>query len=179
MKGLIFTEFIEMVENQMGFEMANSIIEDAQLKSQGIYTSVGTYHEEEMISLLIQLSKRSGLSIPELLESYGQYLFGRFAILYTHFFTNKNSSFEFLEKIEDYIHVEVLKLYPDALLPVIEIRDQTNDCMTMIYKSPRRLVHLAIGLIKGCSDHFKENLEISIKKELNEGTEVWIEIKKI
>ncbi len=172
MKGLVFTEFIEMVESQMGFETVHEIIENANLPSQGIYTAVGTYPEEEMVSLLVELNRKTNIPIPDLLESFGQYLFERFTKLYSHFLEGKNSTFEFLEKLEDYIHVEVLKLYPDALLPTIDTRSEGTNQMTLSYKSPRKLSALALGLIKGCAKHFGEELsiqQITVKKD---GTEV-------
>ena len=178
MKGLIFTEFIEMVEDRMGFELANSIIEDAKLPSEGIYTAVGTYPESEMIALLIQLSQKTNTSIPDLLEVFGEHLFSRFAKIYPYMFEGKNSTFEFLQPIEPYIPVEVLQLYPDALLPTLEIIPVSDNQMTMIYRSPRKLSNLAIGLMRGCSKHFNEALEISISKMEDEGAKVWFEIRK-
>ena len=43
MKGIVFTEFLEMVEEKYGLEMVDDIIENANLQSHGAYTSVGTY----------------------------------------------------------------------------------------------------------------------------------------
>lgn len=43
MKGVVFTEFIEMVEGRFGLAMVDRIIEAAQLPSSGVYTAVGTY----------------------------------------------------------------------------------------------------------------------------------------
>jgi len=57
MKGMVFTEFLEMVEDQFGFTMADKIISEAELASGGVYTSVGTYHHQEMVALVVNLSK--------------------------------------------------------------------------------------------------------------------------
>ena len=43
MKGVIFTEFLEMVESHFSPEMADRIITAARLPSGGAYTAVGTY----------------------------------------------------------------------------------------------------------------------------------------
>ncbi len=43
MKGVVFTEFIEMVEDQFSADMVDDIIDDAQPPSGGAYTAVGTY----------------------------------------------------------------------------------------------------------------------------------------
>lgn len=178
MKGVIFTEFIEMVEAQMGFEMANTIIENSNLASGGAYTSVGTYPFEEMTALLTELSKNTNTPIPDLLEHFGEHLFGRFARLYPQLFKEKFSTLDFLEEIENYIHAEVLKLYPDALLPTIQITSKSATELVMTYQSPRKLMNLALGLIRGCASHFGENVEISHMDLNGEGSQVQIRVNK-
>ena len=58
MKGIIFTEFLDMVEAQFGLAVVDEIITNSKTLHQGIYTSVGTYDFNEMISLLVALSFR-------------------------------------------------------------------------------------------------------------------------
>ena len=57
MKGMIFTEFLEMVESKFGLETVDTTIENSDLPSEGIYTSVGTYDFNEMVSLIAGLSE--------------------------------------------------------------------------------------------------------------------------
>ena len=86
MKGIVFTEFLEMVEAKYSAGVVDQILEDSELPSGGIYTSVGTYEHAEMISLLSELSKHSGLGTQVLLCVFSEYLFARFAALYPEFF---------------------------------------------------------------------------------------------
>ncbi|MBT8311465.1 MAG: hypothetical protein HKP23_01335, partial [Flavobacteriaceae bacterium] len=39
MKGIVFTEFLEMVEDKFGLEVVDTIIEKAELPSEGVYTA--------------------------------------------------------------------------------------------------------------------------------------------
>ena len=57
MKGMIFTEFLEMVENAYGWEVQENIIDAAALPNDGAYTAVGTYDHQELVSLVVALSK--------------------------------------------------------------------------------------------------------------------------
>jgi hypothetical protein len=50
-KGIVFVEFIEMVDNQFSLEMSERLIEMTDLPSKGVYTSVGTYDFNEMLTL--------------------------------------------------------------------------------------------------------------------------------
>ena len=49
MKGMIFTEFFELVDDRFSFETSERLIEMSHLPSEGIYTSVGTYDHQEMV----------------------------------------------------------------------------------------------------------------------------------
>lgn len=60
MKGIVFTEFLELVEDKFGLEMVDKIISSSELESGGIYTSVGTYSFSEMLQLLQHLSDNTG-----------------------------------------------------------------------------------------------------------------------
>lgn len=164
MKGVVFTEFLEMVEDRFGFDVADTIINDSDLASGGVYTAVGTYEHSEMVQLVTHLSKHAGLSVPQLLKVYGNHLFTRFAAGYGQFFEKVDNGFDFLEQIEGYIHVEVRKLYPDAELPSFDTKRLSDNEMEMIYTSERRMSDFAEGLIEGCATHFNEAYEITSEK---------------
>ena len=89
MKGVVFTEFLDMVESLFSADMIDDIIEDCTLKSSGTYTSVGTYDYEELLLLVTALSKRSDLAVKELVQKYGHHLFFRFHDMFPVFLKNK------------------------------------------------------------------------------------------
>jgi len=173
MKGIIFTEFIEMVEDKFGFEVADKIITSSNLPSGGAYTAVGTYDFDEMVQLVTNLSTKTGIGLSDLLFTFGDHLFGRFFSVYPHFFEGKKNTFDFLSELEDFIHVEVLKLYPDAQLPTIatEVKPDGSS-MKMVYKSSRKMGDLALGLMTGCARHFKEDITVEKISEAEEGSVV-------
>jgi hypothetical protein len=159
LKGIVFTEFLEMVEARFSADMVDDIIDDAH-SATGVYTAVGSYPHSEMVALVSALSRRSRLSVPELLRAYGEYLFGRFAVLYPHFFEGVPDSLTFLAGIEDIIHAEVRKLYPDAELPRFVVEARGENHVVLRYASGRHLEDLAEGLIRGCAMHFGEAIAI-------------------
>lgn len=163
MKGLVFREFLGMVEKEFGYEIVDTIIEKSNLPSKGIYTNVGTYPHEEMFALVGELSKNLKIPADKLLFVFGKYIFTVFAKNYPNFFAEKTNSFELLADVEGTIHVEVLKLYPEAELPSFETQMVSEKEMTMKYQSRRKLSDLAEGLISGCLEHFNE--DATIKKE--------------
>jgi hypothetical protein len=161
MKGMIFTEFLDMVSEEMGLEMTDRIIADAGLPNAGAYTSVGTYDHLEMGRLLGALSAATGKPVSDLLKAFGEYLFRRFSVGYQAFFRDCRGAFEFLQNVDDYIHVEVRKLYPDAQLPKFTVEHRSASELALLYASPRCLGDLAEGLIRGCIAHFSVPMQLT------------------
>lgn len=161
MKGIVFTEFIEHVESSFGLELADKLLEETPLESQGVYTSVGIYNYKELITLVTALSKHVNMEANTLVHSFGHYLFGRFFTLYPRMFDGIDNAFDFLAQVEDYIHVEVKKLYSNPELPTFEYEHPSKNKMVMIYKSKRPFADLAEGLITACIEHFQENISLA------------------
>jgi hypothetical protein len=177
MKGIVFTEFLEMVEDKFGYIMVDKIITDAQLPSNGSYTSVGTYPHQEMVDLVMQLHQNTQIDIDTLLKTFGAHLFDVFKKSYFVFFENHNTAFDFFESIENHIHIEVKKLYPDAELPRFETFRISEKIMRMTYHSDRKMASLAEGLIYSTLKHFNEDGTIETKKIDSEGKIVEFLIK--
>lgn len=160
MKGIVFSEFIEMVEQRFSPEVADRMIEAAQVPSGGAYTAVGTYSHEEMLALIAELARLTGWSVDELVQAYGRHLFTRFTQLYPGFFEGVTSAFDFLQRIEDHVHLEVRKLYPDAELPRFDTVQRDAHHLVMVYESRRPFAALAQGLIHGCLEHWGEAADV-------------------
>jgi hypothetical protein len=161
MKGVVFTEFLEMVEDRFSAEMVDDIIEGCNLASGGAYTAVGTYPHGEMVSMVVALSERSGLAVRDLLLAFGEHLFGCFAHGYPSFFAHQTNAFDFLAGIEQVIHAEVLKLYPDAQLPRFTVEEHTPQRLVLLYSSERHFEDLAEGLMRGCMAYFGEHADMA------------------
>lgn len=172
MKGIVFTEFLDMVEAKYGYEIVDQIITNSELMSNGIYTSIGTYHHGEMVQLLSNLSLKTNESPDFLLQEFGKYIFDTFFQSYPQFFEKAKNTFEFLSSIDNHIHVEVMKLYPDANLPRFESTVNDQGQMIMIYSSERKMSHLAMGLIEKTIVHYKEDLVVMKEDISKDGSKV-------
>jgi len=161
MKGMVFTEFMEMVEEVFSEEILETMIEQSQLPNAGAYTSVGTYDHQEIVRMTTNLSQQTSIPVAQLLETFGQHLFSRFVTVYPAFFEHTNHAFEFLKNIDAYIHVEVRKLYPEAELPRFYHNQPNDKTLVMYYLSSRHFEDLAIGLIKGCLIFFNTQAEVN------------------
>ncbi|MFK7692179.1 heme NO-binding domain-containing protein [Paenibacillus sp. HJGM_3] len=168
MKGMVFTTFLEMVEERFSLEMVDSMIEAANLPSGGAYTSLGTYSHEEFIQLVVQLSRETGMAVPDLVRSFGEYLFVRLAAGHPQMVDTRQSLFDFLHRVDSYIHVEVRKLYPDAELPAFTYASPSPSMLVMTYRSSRPFADLAEGLIAGAILHFGEPVRMEREDSTDE-----------
>lgn len=178
MKGIVFTELLNMVEQRFGYELVDSLLMTTDLPSGGNYTSVGTYPAQEMVSLVVKLSHQTDRPVPEVLRDFGRHLFQTFLRSYRHLIVAAPDAFTFLGSVHDYIHVEVKKLYPDAELPHFSVEQPNEKTMRMVYQSSRKMSDLAYGLIEGALEHYGEKATISQQALSDDGSTVLFVIVK-
>ncbi len=176
MKGIVFTEFFEMVEEAHGYETVDKLIASCNLSTDGIYTSVGTYPSSDMFELVQKLSDQSSTSIPDLLFAFGGHLFHTFTQKYQSFFQDHTHAFDFLVTLHDHIHVEVKKLYPDAELPSFAYQRTDNHSMEMTYSSERKMSDLAHGLLHHCLGYYDHRFSIEKENIVEDGSVVLFKI---
>lgn len=176
MKGMVFTELTEFVENEFGFDLADEMIDAAKNAGGGIYTATGNYPDSQILAMLTVLQEKSGLGLDKLLQVFGRYLFHRILTIYPQAKESNKNSIEFISNVEGFVHQEVKKLYPDAELPtfIIEHKDETS--LDMVYSSKKKLHDLAYGLMMGCADEYNEALEINYE-QINENNDVRFKVR--
>lgn len=179
MKGIIFTEFLDLVEEKFGLATVNEIIEQTKLSTNGSYTAVGTYPFSEMLALLKALSTKTSLSIDDLLYTYATHFFSVLVDSYPQLIESYQNPIEMLSSIENHIHIEVRKIYPDAELPSFETLEKTDQTLIMMYRSSRAMYSFGLGLMHQTFAHFNSKAEILIEKIKNDGTQVKFSITKI
>ncbi len=59
MKGIIFTEFMELVEEKFGLDVLDQVLDLSN--DEGVYTAVGSYDHKDLVKLIVNLSKVSGV----------------------------------------------------------------------------------------------------------------------
>jgi hypothetical protein len=161
MKGIVFVELLAMAEDMLGEDVVDAVIAAADLPSGGAYTSVGQYPCAELVSIVEGLSRVSDVPPEELQRLFGHWMMKSFATHYGPLFQHHAGALDMLESIEGEIHVEVLKLYPDAELPNFDTERSGPDALQMVYRSPRGLTHFCHGLIEGCLAHYDTEAEIA------------------
>lgn len=171
MQGSIYTSFSEMVIEQMGMTVWNELIEKVKPRSEGIYTNGMQYDDSEIMSFVSALSEITKVEAPTLVRTFGEYLFIH---LYNSSPTNLShidNLKDFLSSIDNVIHKEVKRVYPQAYLPTFEYSETPNGDLVMYYQSKRKLCHLSEGLITSAAKHFNQPIKIAHPVCMHDGAE--------
>ncbi|MGP6089549.1 heme NO-binding domain-containing protein [Antarctobacter jejuensis] len=164
MKGIVFTELLDMAEQAIGEEAVDDILDNLELTNGGAFTGVGNYPCADLIKIVQSVSDCTGIPGEDLQRKFGAWMHGRFVQTYPQFFADKRTVLDMLDAIETEVHVEVRKLYPDAELPVFGTKWMSQTHLRMTYRSQRPLVSFCHGLIEACVLHFGQPARVEIER---------------
>ena len=157
MKGLIFNIVQEVIEDEFGYEAWDEIVRRSG--TEGAYTSLGSYPDAELGSLVSAAAGVAGVTEPEALVLVGRKAFGPLSGRHSELIEGYATWMDVLSQLDGIIHPEVQKIYPDAEVP--SFRTVSGDrSMQLHYESSRNLCSLAEGLILGLGDHFGVGLAV-------------------
>jgi Haem-NO-binding len=154
MKGIIFNLLESVVINAYGEDTWDDLLAESEI--DGVYTSLGSYPDENLQTLVATAARRLGQTQFDVLRWFGQQAMPLLHARYPGFFDAQPSLRPFLLSVNTMIHPEVLKIYPNASVPVFDFRDDPDGGLLMGYRSPRRLCALLQGLVEGGGKHFGE-----------------------
>ena len=118
------------------------------------------YPDDELLAYVAAISRYTGAEAAAVVRLFGQIHARSFRAIHPEFFAG-HSIKSFLKSVDNVIHVEVRKLHPDVVLPEFTYDDPSDNELVMHYHSPRKLCHLAEGLIDGAAKHF----DVQVKRQ--------------
>ncbi len=161
MKGIFFTEFLEMVEREYGLILTEKIISDLGTGNNGVYEATTDYPYSQFVELCNLLGFEVKSSVSDVVKNFGEYLFSRLVILFRPSFAGNSSIFDFLDQIDEFIHNKIQERFTPVEIPrfrAVKINDST---FQMSYQTEKLLIDLAIGLFMGCQRFFNEELTLN------------------
>lgn len=163
MKGLIFTSFLSYIEEQFGLKFLDQMLDTVDVKSSGIYTTVGTYDHQELLKYIVHINSISKHEIPIMVEDFGYYLFTKLSNEYPKLIKQFDNSFDCIYHIDQTIHRNVRKIHLNAELPNMDAKfNDTKDQLILSYHSKRPFMYLAKGLIHGCIDYYNDDISVKM-----------------
>lgn len=158
MQGVVFNIIEDVVLTLYDEDTWDEIIDEAGV--DGVYSSTGSYDDADVLAIVAAASEHLDIPVPALLVVVGQHAFEGLTRRYPELVGSEDNTVDFLRRVEDFIHPEVKKLYPNAVLPKFAFEDLDDGRTRMIYTSARDLHQLAEGMIMGAADHFGEEITI-------------------
>ncbi|MBX2867597.1 MAG: heme NO-binding domain-containing protein [Acidiferrobacterales bacterium] len=164
MKGIIFSSFLDFVELQLGEDFLDEMIDASNLETNGAYTNVGTYPVEELVAMLQYILGKHDLDKNQLLKDFGGHTFSHLTKNYKHLVVDFVDAFDCIYNVDQTIHQNVLKLYPDAELPNMNATflDEGKK-LHLVYESSRPFMYVAYGLLDGCVKYYNDNVAIEMR----------------
>lgn len=160
MKGAIFCGYRDYVEQAHGIVTWLEIIDRSELAESSSFIATDLYDDKIFVELLTISADQLKVELSELLKSFGKFLFPTLAGAASHHMDACDNVFDFLDHVENVIHIEVKKSDPMAYTPSL-ILDKVDDQTLLIrYTSHRQVCFLAEGLIYGAANHFNEEVAV-------------------
>lgn len=168
MKGIIFNLFEDVVTESFGPAAWDGLL--CATGTEGVYASLGSYPDSELLALVDATAAITGRSRQEVLRGFGEAVFPLFIARYPNFMSGARDARTFLLSLNTTIHSEVRKLYSGAGCPHFRFAIAPNR-LRIGYGSPRRLCSLAEGMIQGVATHFGERIELSHPECMHKGAQ--------
>jgi Haem-NO-binding len=127
MKGIIFNLLEDVVISNHGADSWDQLLATAAL--DGVYTSLGSYPDEQIQDLVGAASRKFGLTPFEVLRWFGQQAIPLLFERYPAFFNAQSSTRPFVLSVNSIIHPEVRKIYPGADVPTFEFRHAPDSAL--------------------------------------------------
>ena len=169
MKGIIFNLAQEVITDSYGEDTWDDLLERAGL--EGSYTSLGNYPDGELMALVAAAASALGRPAEHVVRDLGVGAIPLLAARYPGFFDGHASTLPFVLTLNEIIHAEVRKLYPDADLPTFEFEDTEGEELVLIYRSKRQLCSLAEGFLIGAAAHYGERASIDQPECMHHGAD--------
>ena len=169
MKGVIFNLLEAIVDRDLGPETWEALLDDTGL--DGVYTSLGSYEDAELLALVGAASARLDKPPEEIVRWFGRNALPLLAERYPQLFEPYDEGRTFVLTLNEIIHPEVRKLYPGAITPEFDFDSSDPERLTMLYRSPRKLCALAEGLLEGTADFYDQSVVIEQPQCMNRGDE--------
>ena len=159
MKGIVFELLEEFVIDALDADAYERALERCELRTTEPFVGPGTYPDTDLVALASAAADELAMTLPELLRAFGEHAFLALAVRLAPLVDRSPDAKRFLQSVDRVVHVEVHKLYTDAVTPSIECTDRGPGRLDLRYTSPRALCSLVEGFLAGVGRHYATKIE--------------------
>ncbi len=169
MKGVVFNVFEEFISESWGEEAYEALLDACPLHSGGVFAGPSTYPDADLVALLTKACEKFDVPVDEALRAFGRFMFPQLAQKFPVFLENQANAKEFLKSVHDVIHVEVRKLFQDAVTPSFSYEDTESSGLLIKYSSARQLCFLMEGMLDAVGKHYETTIQHTQKSCMHSG----------
>ena len=171
MKGILFNVVQDVVTEALSADAWDDVLDAAGVP--GSYTSLGTYPDTDLAPIVQAIADLADLSFEETLRLAGVLGFKHLARRNPALIDGIGGWRKLISSLDDIIHPEVRKIYPDAEVPGFATVDD-GDALRVTYTSQRGLCALAHGLMEGAGAWFQGELRVEHTSCVHRGDDVCV-----
>ena len=149
----------EAIVAEHGDDTWDSLLDTSGL--DGAYTSLGNYPHDDLERLVASGAEVLAVQPRDLSLHLGHVAMQGLAERYPNYLSPHDATVDLLFTLDDVIHTEVRKLYPEATPPDFWFDAPIGNVLVVHYRSVRRLCALAEGMIVGAAAHYQEQVSIA------------------
>jgi hypothetical protein len=159
MHGILFKELQRYVSKKFGLVTWCELLKSSDLDKK-LYLPTQIYPDEEINALLSSVSVSCGRPLTAVLEDFGEFLLPNLLQVYGNMVQPHWRTLDLLERTENTVHRAVRYIDDRAAPPRLVCTRVSADQVVIDYSSRRNMSRLGVGIIRGISRHFEEDITI-------------------
>ena len=157
MKGVLFNVVEAVITELDGADAWDDVLDASGVS--GAYTSLGDYPDGELSALVVATAARFKLSTDAVLVVAGRQGFRHLVAHHPELVSPYRDVLGLVADLNDVIHPEVRKLYPEATPPMF-VSTPLDHGVVLEYRSSRGLCRLVEGLLQGAADYYGQTVAV-------------------
>jgi hypothetical protein len=160
MHGIIFTELKRFVDEGHGPGVWDKLLTESGIGAK-VYVALEVYPDEEIAKLAATAAKLLGVAVPQIFESFGEFMVPMFVKRYRHLLKPDWRTLDVIQHTEGTIHKVIRITNPGAKPPQLQCTRVSPKEVLLTYNSARRMCGIAKGICKGLARQFSEEIKIA------------------
>jgi hypothetical protein len=161
-KGTIVKCLEELVRTKHGDDRWKAILQKAGMSPTTMFVTTAVVPDGDVTKLLAATAAVLCITLEQAMDAFGDFWSTTYApSIYGTYFKKAKGAKDFLLNL-DHIHVAMTKA-AGAAPPRFRYEWRGEKTLVMHYDSPRGMVALMPGLIRGVGRHFREAVTVSVK----------------
>ncbi|MFN3605271.1 MAG: heme NO-binding domain-containing protein [Leptonema sp. (in: bacteria)] len=173
MHGIIFLQLYHYYNKKCKEKEINlswiRLLQKAQIKHY-TYSPNKAYPDEEIVQLLLILSQEFKMTLPEILEDFGENIVEYLLVSYDFLLKPEWKALDIIQNVAQ-IHSNLKNFTTTVDPPSIQTKKVDPNSVEIYYNSPRKLCFLLKGLVRGLGKYFQENLKIQESICMHKGSD--------